>query len=154
MAWNGTDAFGDTVAPGTYQARVQVRGGEYHFIAEDVETSGGAIDNNNPPQSYNPGLTIYQANSATDVSDTTVYWDDLTAGFEGRDAFDATANTPEGVTSGDLTDADGDGKPDGFHTWGRFTANSFGEPAQLIDTYVYGLASARTDVLPGRAPGR
>ncbi len=143
VPWDGNDAFGTPVPLGTYQARIQVRGGEFHFIASDVETSGGT-DDDEAPRTYNPGLTIFAARAFGDfleLRDTNVFWDDLSAGFTGDNVFDATANTPEGARSGNRanpTDGDGDGKPDGFHTWGAFTADSFGD-GRNIDTYVYGL---------------
>ena len=83
VSWDGNDAFGTPVPLGTYQARIEVRGGEFHFIARDVETSGGT-DDTEAPRSYQPGLTIYSARAFGDflqLSDTDVFWDDLSAGF-------------------------------------------------------------------------
>ena len=117
VPWDGTDPDGNTLAVGKYPARLQLRLGEYHFIAEDAETSGGNVD----------GLTIYLANSDGSTQDTRVYWDDAT--FLG-----GSSTLPVGELSS--TSA-------GHHTWGDFSSNSIGNLA-FIDTYVYGLNSSST----------
>ena len=43
VPWDGTDAAGATLPAGTYRAELQMRLGEYHFIADDAETSGGPV---------------------------------------------------------------------------------------------------------------
>ncbi len=100
---------------GSYSAQVAVRLGEYHFVAEDVETSGGPAD---------PGFTIFLANSDGSTSDTEVYWDDNTY-------LGGSTTLPGGALSS---------TPAGRHTWGDFTASSLGNES-FIDTYVYGLVS-------------
>ena len=117
VPWDGTGPDGNTLPVGNYPARLQLRLGEYHFIAEDAETSGGNVD----------GLTIYLANSDGSVQDTRVYWDDAT--FLG-----GGTTLPDGALSS---------TPAGHHTWGDFTGDSIGNLA-FIDTYVYGLTSAST----------
>jgi uncharacterized repeat protein (TIGR01451 family) len=107
---------------GTYTAQIQVRTGEYHFVAEDVETSGGDQD----------GLTICQATSDRKIdTGTRVYWDDV------------TKLIPPGTTT--LPGGRACGLPAGHHTWGDFSATGFGND-QFIDTYVYGLANTATAV--------
>ena len=115
VAWDGTDADGNTLPVGNYPARLQVRLGEYHFIADDAETSGGNVD----------GLTIFLANSDGSVSDTRVYWDDAT--FLG-----GTTTLPDGALSS---------TPEGHHSWGDFSSGGIGNQT-YIDTYVYGLTSS------------
>ena len=116
ILWDGKDNAGVVLPLGSFQARAEVRLGEFHFIANDVETSGGPSAN---------GLTLYEATSASTVVSTTVYWDDITIlGV----AAGGTSNTPLGATSGTTA---------GYHTWGNFTGTSFGD-ARLIDTYTYG----------------
>lgn len=119
VSWNGTDAAGATLPAGTYRAQLRVRLGEYHFIANDAETSGGTYD----------GLTIYLANSNGTTTNTLVYWDDATL-------LTGTSNLPGGALSSTAA---------GKHTWGTFTSNSIGNNA-YIDTYVYGLTSAASSI--------
>ncbi|HEX9801928.1 MAG TPA: hypothetical protein VGB35_01630, partial [Gammaproteobacteria bacterium] len=119
VAWDGTGPDGTVLPYGTYRAGLQARLGEYHFVAKDVETSGGTLD----------GLTIYLANVDGSTVDTMVYWDDATYLGGGSILPDGRlASTPEGK-----------------HTWGNFATGSIGDNA-FIDTYVYGLASAYTAV--------
>ncbi len=96
VTWDGLDALGANVPVGVYQARVQVRLGEYHFVANDAETSGGT----------EPGLTIFQSFVGGGTSDTPVFWDDLT--FLG-----GTTTLPNGA-------------PAARHTWGDFSSTGFG----------------------------
>lgn len=116
VLWDGSDATGSPTVLGAYFAQVQVHMGEYHFIAKDVETSGGTAD----------GLTVNLAHSNGSFTDTLVYWDDVTLLASG-----GSSNTPEGALSS--TSA-------GHHTWGNFTETSFGNN-RFLDTYVFGLAT-------------
>ncbi|MFK8013982.1 MAG: hypothetical protein AB8G17_00905, partial [Gammaproteobacteria bacterium] len=121
-AWDGTDPDGVTLAAGTYNAKVTVRMGEYHFVANDVETSGGLTED---------GLTIYLSDNNGNLSPTLIYWDDATL-------IDppGTSVLPDGVLSG---------TPAGSHTWGDFDpgGNSFGD-LRFLDTYVFGFSSSAT----------
>ena len=110
--WDGRSNTGDALPEGIYDAQVQMRIGEYHFIAGDAETSGG------PGQD---GLTVYQALSQTNLQDTLVFWDDKT--FLG-----GTTTLPNGALSS---------TSQGKHNWGNFTGSGFGN-LRFIDTYVYG----------------
>lgn len=135
--WDGNYPNGSPVPAGVYSAQIQIRTGEYHFIANDVETSGGTT---NSGVTWQNGLTIYKALNASTTENTTVYWDDLT---ELSSEADATANVPHGVTSGSTADADNDGRADGYHTWGNFSGTTLGNNNN-IDTYVYGPTATKT----------
>jgi hypothetical protein len=111
VAWDGRNPSGSIVAPGSYTAQLKLRGGEFHFISEDVETSGGVED----------GLTIRQANPDGSFTDVLVYWDDATY-------LGGTSTLPNGAMSN--TSA-------GHHTWGDYDGSSFGD-GKFLDTYVYG----------------
>ena len=104
MAWDGLGPAGASLPIGIYNARVQVRMGEYHFIANDVETSGGPSED---------GLTIFLSDLAGNRTDTTVYWDDITVLEDPA----GTSTLPAGASSG--TSA-------GRHTWGNVPSDSFG----------------------------
>ena len=121
VEWNGNNALGEPVVTGSYDARVEVRIGEFHFIAEDVETSGGPSD---------PGLTIFAVDDLGNLSDTQVFWDDETLLRTGE----GTSTLPDGLPSSVAR-----------HTWGEFASDSFGD-SKLIDTYVRG-ETASVDIL-------
>jgi large repetitive protein len=134
ILWDGKNNAGVVLPTGSYQSRVQVRLGEFHFIANDVETSGGTGN----------GLTIFQAASQTTVSPTQVYWDDIT--ILGA-AAGGTSNTPLGALSGTTA---------GYHTWGTFDAGGggFGNN-RFVDTYAYGattIASFFVAITPTDVP--
>lgn len=131
VTWDGDYPNGSPVPNGVYTAQIQIRTGEYHFIASDVESSGGTSDGGT---TWNNGLTIYRALDGSTIENTKVYWDDMTE-LSGSDY--PTSNVPSGVTSGSMTDANSDGRADGFHTWGEFDSNGLGN-VNNIDTYVYG----------------
>lgn len=115
VTWNGRNNSNNILPSGSYNAQLAVRLGEYHFIAADAETSGGGANN---------GLTIYEALSSSNQSDTKVFWDDFTL----LSGIGGTSNLPNGALSS---------TPAGKHTWGNFTSTGFGNET-YIDTYVYG----------------
>jgi len=124
VPWDGTDANGANLPPGTYNARISVRMGEYHFPVNDAETSGGPSED---------GLTIFLSDLDGNLSDTLVYWDDVT--ILGA-AAGGTSTVPNGESSG---------TPAGRHTWGDFQGDGFGNN-RYIDTYVYGLSATATAI--------
>ena len=111
MVWSGEDNNGNVIPNGAYTARLSVRTGEFHFTAQDVETSGG------------PGATgikIYRAEGSGLDLPTTIYWDDATVlNSTATDAFNQ-----EGIFDGD-------------HNWGTFSAGGLGNNT-YIDTYAFG----------------
>jgi len=116
VPWDGTDNTGTPLPVGQYPVQVSVRMGEYHFVADDAETSGGGSQD---------GLTIFRATSPTTQADTFVFWDDFTL-------LGATTTLPDGALSS---------TPQGKHTWGNFTSGGFGNE-RYIDTYVYGFSTS------------
>lgn len=139
ITWDGTGFDGNILPDGKYEAQLQVRIGEYHFVSGDAETSGGGISNTGASgaASDSDGLTIYRATSNSSLFGTPVFWDDLT-GFDPDRVGNGGNNLPDGVTSvvGATTGA--------FrHTWGSFSSTSFGNEA-YVDTYTYGLSSYAT----------
>ncbi len=154
VVWDGNYANGDPVGLGNYSAQIKLRIGEFHFVARDVEASGGTHNNT----TWANGLAIYKATSATTQENTTLFWDDLSylrvlAGNDddgytqtGDLYSDATSNLPGGVISGSTADANNDGKADGFHTWGDFEVLSMGDK-NYVDTYTYGGVDSETTSL-------
>lgn len=115
VTWDGLDAAGDPYPLGSYTAQIQLRIGEFHFVASDVETSGGGVDN---------GLTIERAFSGGTTSQVPVYWDDATL-------LGGTTSLPDGIVGG-------------RHTWGNFSSSGFGDK-KYIDTYVYADVAVEID---------
>jgi outer membrane protein OmpA-like peptidoglycan-associated protein len=120
--WDGTDAAGATVPNASYPVKLELRVGEYHFIAEDAETSGGGT--NDDGTGDDDGLTILQATDASTLVGTQVYWDDETL-------LSGSSNLPAGVLSSTATTGSH------RHTWGNFTSGGIGNQT-FIDTYVFG----------------
>lgn len=121
VPWDGRDNTGNLLPYGDFDALISVRLGEFHFTAEDAETSGGNQD----------GLTVFRASPGGGQTPTNVFWDDVTrlpvtAG--------GTNNLPDGGLSGTAA---------GYHTWGNFAEGPLGDK-QFIDTWVYGLSSTST----------
>ncbi|MBE9028857.1 VWA domain-containing protein [filamentous cyanobacterium LEGE 11480] len=121
VPWDGKQNDGTVLPVGTYNAKVQMRAGEYHFIAGDAETSGGGSNN---------GLTIFEMLGPGIQTDTLVFWDDST--FLGN--IGGTTTLPNGALSS---------TPQAKHTWGDFSSGGFGNQV-YIDTYVYGDFSEAT----------
>lgn len=134
--FDGNDNNGNPLPIGTYQAQLGVRLGEFHFVANDAETSGGGA----AATGNGDGLTVWEATApgGSKVA-TAVYWDDVTVLGAGAGG---TSNVPDGGLSG---------TPEGTHTWGSFTSSGFGNN-RFIDTYVFGnttLASFELSVSDG-----
>lgn len=154
VTWDGNYANGNPVPEGNYSARLQLRIGEFHFVARDVEASGGTYDN----QTWANGLTIYRATGPTTQESVRIFWDDVSvlrvvAEDEDYNEYltdqlysDATSNLPDGVMSGSTADLNNDGKADGFHTWGDFEELSMGD-RNYIDTYTYGAVDSAITTL-------
>ncbi|WP_242045808.1 MULTISPECIES: beta strand repeat-containing protein [unclassified Calothrix] len=121
VTWNGTDANGTALPVGTYPVKLQIRIGEYHFVAFDSETSGGTSSGT---LGGGNGLTIWKATGSSSTSPTQVYWDDQTY----LSAQNGKSNLPNGGTSGTV---------DGRHTWGNFASGSIGD-TRFMDTWVFG----------------
>ena len=128
VVWNGRDNKGAVLPDGVYQAQIQGRIGEYHFVAADVETSGGGGTQNQN------GLTIYGVKTDKSLFGVPVFWDDLTGFTPNKDGHGGST-LPNGRVSV-VEQLSGPFR----HTWGSFTNRSFGDAA-FVDTYVYGLAS-------------
>ncbi len=71
VRWNGTDVTGVTVPPGNYTAKLSVRLGEFHFVGEDIETSGGSVNASNPANGH--GLTVFEATAGGGTIPTRVF---------------------------------------------------------------------------------
>lgn len=129
ITWNGRNNAGVALPNGVYQAQLQARLGEYHFVAVDAETSGG-----NGSTTAGDGLAIYGVTTAGTLYGTNNYWDDLT-GFNPDKSGNGGSTFPNGKLS-----VVGQSTGDFRHTWGNFTGSGFGDSA-YVSTYVHGLAT-------------
>ena len=130
--WDGTDVRGQTVPPGNYTAQVSVRLGEFHFVGNDIETSGGTAGANQAN-----GLTIYEVTpSGADVP-TLVYYDDRTILLDPANYNGVAIGGGQPSPSITMPFGAYSGTQAGYHTWGDFRGDSFGDES-YIDTFVYG----------------
>jgi uncharacterized repeat protein (TIGR01451 family) len=144
FSWNGKTNLGVAVPDGKYQARLYAITGEYHFLAGDVESSGGT----------GLGLTINKANygstpSSVSTTTTEVYWDDMTGlGLAASNSTRPSSSLVSGYNSlgarhtwgGSSADGGGNGStgaPDGASTGYGGNGAGFGD-LRYLDTYVYG----------------
>ena len=125
ITWNGRNNAGAVLPNGVYQAQLQARLGEYHFVAGDAETSGGGTNN---------GLAIYGVTTGGTLYGTANFWDDVT-GFPSDPAGNGGSTFPNGRMS-----VVGSDTGTFRHTWGDFTNGGFGNNA-FVNTYVHGLAA-------------
>ena len=123
VVWDGRANDGSVVPEGFFTARLRVRIGEFHFVADDAETSGGD----------ERGIRINQTSPGGGVSPTLVYWDDFSVlGSTRPNAFNVT------------------GIYDGDHAWGNYSAGGFGNN-RLIDTYAFADTSPPLELSVGIA---
>ncbi|MCW2277547.1 Ig-like domain-containing protein [Heliophilum fasciatum] len=133
VPWNGKDKNRKNVPSGTYQARLVIRGGEYHFPMLDVENAenGIKISLENAPKSYPEGYSA-----------TTIYYNDefyYTANgtpidLSGGGTAPVPLNAANGVDSSNGAHAFSGGFGDnvGIDSWTNFP----GEPLFLTITIV------------------
>ena len=141
VIWDGTNNEGAVVPNAFYQAKLDLRIGEYHVVLGDVETSGGGsdplcipdeqpvgyerVDSSETQNDEQDGLTILQATLDGNLIGTQIYWDDETFLY-------GSSILPDGV--GSNTDPTGQHR----HTWGCFALDSGLGNDAFIDTYTYG----------------
>jgi len=117
--WDGKANDGTPVPNGSYRVQTELKIGEFHFTAADVETSGGSGNN---------GLTINAVlNGGVIDTSNNVYWNDSTY----LDLSHAHSYNENGTYK--------------YHNWGDFSGDSDGNRA-YIDTYTVGKTSAEVFV--------
>ena len=151
ITWNGKDAAGKVVPPGSYTAYISLRLGEFHFVAEDIET-------------VNPGLRIFGVDppvAATIPKGTPMYWNDTRVNTATLPIWPVTS-LPTGINSGIYNSKVVCSKPSNktnginAHCWGNFSSNPVGSPGEetFVDTWVYAkesTAKLKVTVLSGTA---
>ena len=132
VEWDGNDNAGTPVAPGTYTCRLRVTVGDFHFLADDVETS------------Y-PGLRMYEVTNSGGLarSPLSMLWNDefvqSTAIAMPNGEVGIESPGPNGLDSGAYADAAVANT--NARAWGNFVAASKGND-NWLDTYTFLRASS------------
>jgi MYXO-CTERM domain-containing protein len=137
VTWGGTDNSGDPVAPGSYDCRVSLNIGEFHYVGVDMETS------------YQ-GLRLFEVAGSLARTPLRMYWNDsLVQAGEGlmpNGDVSPVTSPPNGLDSGSFASVatpHGNTNAGNARAWGNF--NSAGTSKgndTLLDTF----SVARTDV--------
>lgn len=131
--WDGTDNSGNTIT-GTYNCRLQVNVGEFHYVGRDIETS------------Y-PGMRLFQVNANASRTALQMYWDDSrvqsAAVSMPNGATSLSTSGESGVSSGNFSDAASANV--NARAWGDFSGAGKGN-ISFLDTYTF-LASSTTTVI-------
>ncbi|MEM1413454.1 MAG: hypothetical protein AAGH15_01070 [Myxococcota bacterium] len=123
--WDGTDGDGTPVGPGTYECRIRINVGEFHYVGRDIETS------------YQ-GMRMFEVRGDLSRVGLTMFWNDSAVQANAR----TMANGELGLeTSGPLgMDSGSYAAPAvanvNARSWGNNTSGGKGNVAYL-DTYVY-----------------
>ena len=137
--WNGRDQADTALPVGTYNAKVYVTAGEYHFPLLDAESNAGGlrIIMENAPGAFN---NTAKDHDGRDIGDSTVYYDDSNyttkdgtpVDLDVRDT-DEIASAPRNALKGRRSSAFG------RHQWLNLYGNLRG-----IDTWTYFLDPSGT----------
>jgi fimbrial isopeptide formation D2 family protein/uncharacterized repeat protein (TIGR01451 family) len=137
--WNGRDQANTALPVGTYNAKVYVTAGEYHFPLLDAESNAGGlrIIMENAPGAFN---NTAKDHDNRDIDNSTVYYDDSNyttkngtiVNLDERDT-DEIASAPRNALKGRRSSAFG------RHQWSNLYGNLKG-----IDTWTYFLDPSGT----------
>ncbi len=129
VVWEGVNNAGAPVAPGSYECRVFITAGEFHYVAEDIETSYG-------------GFRLFLVDGALGRTGLSMYWNDAAVqDSEVRPmpngSFSSPASGAEGLPSGAYADATEPGV--NARSWGDFPADGAGTKGDLnyLETYTW-----------------
>ncbi len=125
VEWDGTFDTGESVPPGDYECEVILTVGEFHYVANDVESS------------YE-GFRLFQVNANQTRTGLDMYWNDsliqATDVLMPNGQFGLEATGPAGINSGIFGAA---AVPNvNSRSWGNFTSASKGNDS-LADTYTW-----------------
>ncbi|MCA9494240.1 MAG: hypothetical protein KC621_30145, partial [Myxococcales bacterium] len=125
IIWNGEDNTGALVPPGTYACTLKLTVGEFHYVANDMETS------------YE-GFRLFQVSRTQQRQGLPMYWNDTEVMFQDtvmpNTQFGLESSGPFGVDSGPYA---APAVPNvNARAWGSFTSLSRGDDA-LLDTYTW-----------------
>ncbi|MCP4199975.1 MAG: hypothetical protein GY762_22760 [Proteobacteria bacterium] len=133
--WDGYDNQGDPVAPGTYDCRVSLNVGEFHYVGLDIETC------------YE-GLRLFEVQGNLSRVSMDMFWNDTfvqSAVINMPDGNESPAISPiGGLDSGDPADGaspHSDTTPGNARAWGNFSGEYGKGNGAYLDTF----AVTRTD---------
>jgi hypothetical protein len=125
FVWDGLDNVGALVPPGDYDCQLLLTVGEFHFVANDIETS------------Y-PGFGLFQVDVGGARTGLPMYWNDTEVQpFDVAmpdTQFGLETSGPLGIDSGvygSVVVANGNAR-----SWGNFSSTSKGNDS-LLDTYTW-----------------
>ncbi len=137
VTWDGRNNAGNPIPFGTYDCRVRVTVGEFHYVAQDVETS------------YE-GMRIFMVNADMTRTPLAMFWNDALVQANEvimpNGQYGLMASGPDGISPGPYANP---AVPNGnARSWGNFSATSKGNNAYL-DTFawVYADTSASIQVI-------
>ncbi|MCA9491202.1 MAG: hypothetical protein KC621_14830 [Myxococcales bacterium] len=125
LTWDGRDAAGDLVPPGTLSCELRVAVGEFHFVANDIETAF-------------PGLRMFEVTSAFAGPERvrrplTMSWDDQLVQGAAVTMPDGQIGLEQGELSSGPYDTPAAANVNA-RAWGAFAPRSKGDEA-LLDTW-------------------
>lgn len=133
VLWDGLHQ-GQPVAYGSYDCRVRVNVGEFHYVGSDIETS------------YQ-GMRMFEVQSDGSRRALTMYWNDelvqSTANTMPSGAQGLASSGLNGIDSGDYTAAAVANV--NARSWGNFSSSGKGN-VNYLDTYVWLDSSASTEI--------
>ena len=125
VGWDGLDNNGATVPLGIYDCTLEVHGGEFHYVAYDIETSF-------------EGFRLYELDSSYNRTPLEMYWDDSAVQSnaitmtDGQTSLESSGES--GISSEPYTDAAAANV--NARAWGAWVYNGKGNNAYL-DTYTW-----------------
>ncbi|MEW6775512.1 MAG: hypothetical protein AB1405_04420 [Bdellovibrionota bacterium] len=125
FVWDGFNAQGQPVPPGTYECRVQASVGEFHYVTVDIETS------------YE-GMRFFALDSIGGRTPLRMFWNDslvqVNEVLMPNGEFGLETSGPDGIDSGPFgTPAVANGNA---RAWGNFGGSGKGDAA-LLDTFSF-----------------
>lgn len=125
LEWDGTDNAGNPVPPGDYDCEATLTVGEFHFVANDIETAF-------------EGLRMFKVDQDLNRSPLAMYWNDSEVQHRantmpnGEKGLESSG--PDGLSSGAYSDATTPNR--NARSWGSFEESGKGN-VSLLDTYVW-----------------
>jgi hypothetical protein len=123
--WDGADNQGVPVPPGTYNCQIKLTVGEFHYVADDIETSF-------------EGFRLFSLDAALSRTGLDMYWNDAEIQFKATTMPNLEISLenpgPFGLYSGlyaDAADANVNAR-----AWGAFILSTKGNESYL-DTYTW-----------------
>ena len=136
VEWDGTDNGGSNAQPGKYDCIVTVTVGEFHFVADDIETS---FD----------GLRMFKVDRDLNRAPLAMFWNDEAVQDKANPMPNGEkglmTSGPDGISSGAYSDATSPNR--NARSWGSFEESGKGN-VSLLDTFVWlaATSSGKVDV--------